>query len=445
MAHHAPALREYQAATCLGLLFAMGANRGGTYTVLFPRQAGKNEVAARLVAALLCAHSSIGGEVVVAAPTYSPQAEISVERVRAAVYAVRPFFADTGHMRLTANTVSVGLATATFLSASADAHVAGHTASIALIADEAQEIDRDWFDRQFRPMTASTGAPAVLFGTPWDGESLLDIAVEENRRFDAASTLFFKRHYQVSWEEVAIANPRYGAHVRRERERLGAANPLFITQYGLRTAAAAGKLLTVEQMGSLIGLHGWLSAPVAGERYVAGLDIGGDGARADSTILTIARLDGRAIGVVQITRWTGAEYAALEEEVAALARAWGLARIAADGSGLGGPVVARLAAALGDCVERVTFTGSTKSELGYGLLAAVNAGTLHLPADATSERQACLAELRACGAVFHPGGRLQWGGPAGVHDDFAVSLALCVRAAGRDPGPKIARGRRRQR
>lgn len=144
--------------------------------------------------------------------------------------------------RVDANVVAVGRASAIFLSASPAAHVAGHTASIALIADEAQDIDTDWFNRQFRPMAASTGAPTVLLGTPWDGQTLLEKAADSNRQRDATVSSSRRRHFQVSWQEVVDAVPAYGDYVRSERERLGANHPLFLSQYELIAAEGAGRL-----------------------------------------------------------------------------------------------------------------------------------------------------------------------------------------------------------
>ena len=143
-------------------------------TVMFPRQAGKNEVSAALVAALLAGRVDLGGTIILCAPTLTPQALISFERTKRYLAAMDGMGAWP--VSIEGATLRIGHASAMFLSASPAAHVAGHTASIALIADEAQDIDADWFNRQFRPMAASTGAPTVLFGTPWDGRTLLERA-----------------------------------------------------------------------------------------------------------------------------------------------------------------------------------------------------------------------------------------------------------------------------
>ena len=220
-----PALRAYQARVLRGLLRAVAARPAAPLTVLMPRQSGKNEIAAALVACLLRANAHEGGTVVVCAPTLDPQARISAARIRAALAATDPLVPAAGQSRSRGDSVAVGRARAVLLSANPQASVAGHTASIALVADEAQDIDEDWFNRQFRPMAASTGAPTILFGTAWNGRTLLERAVAANRARDAAHPHGPRRHHQASWREVAVVLPAYGAYVESERERLGATPP----------------------------------------------------------------------------------------------------------------------------------------------------------------------------------------------------------------------------
>ena len=439
-----PALRLYQARVLLALAHGVRTSPGATFTVLFPRQAGKNEVAAVLVAYLLSANAARGGTVVVCAPSFAPQAEISIARVRRALDVIAGLFPGVGRAVISGHAISVGLASAVFLSASPEAHVAGHTASLALVADEAQEIDETWFNRQFRPMAASTGAPTVLFGTPWDGDSLLDRAVAANRLRDLDSSRTVRLHYQTGWREVALSNPRYGAYVESERARLGAGHPLFLTQYELQTVAAAGRLLSPADLALMEGAYPRLGQPLPGEVYVAGLDLGGDGSRADASVLTIARVIGDRCEVVEHRAWKGAAYGAVETGVAEAVNSWRLRRICVDTGGLGSVLAAHLHERCGDVVERVVFSASSKSEMGYALIAAARTGRLALyAADGAVEALQCREELRIATARFLSAGRLRWEAPPGSHDDYVASLALCIRAAGAVPPPRLATGRRR--
>ena len=445
-----PALRAYQSRVLRGLLRAIAARRAAPLTVLMPRQSGKNEIAAALVAFLLRAHAREGGTVVVCAPTLDPQARISAARIRAALAATDPLLPAAGQARSRGDTVAVGRARAVLLSANPQASVAGHTASIALIADEAQDIDEDWFNRQFRPMAASTGASTVLFGTAWNGRTLLERAVEANRARDAALPHGPRRHHQASWREVAAVLPAYGAYVEAERERLGASHPLFLSQYELVPGEVAGRLLTRNLLAALEGGHDPLAAPDAGERYVAGLDFGGEGEDADATVLTIARVESPASDgalacrVVAQREWRGAPYASVLGEVRALDRLWRFERVSADATGLGAPLVAQLRPQLAARLDEVVFTAASKSALGYALLAAARTGRLALPRDDGSpEASRCREELAACEASLASGGRLAWGNDRG-HDDYVVSLALCLRAAESAGAPRVALGRGRR-
>ena len=439
-------LRAYQGETAESLLRSMGRERGSTFTVMFPRQAGKNEVSASIIAMLLESAALKGGSLVLCAPTLHPQAAISLERTRQLMEMTARLLPGS-HSRygLHESTLRLGAASAVFLSASPLAHVAGHTASLAIIADEAQEMDADWFNRQFRPMAASTNASTLLFGTPWDGGTLLEEAVRRNRAKDARRHAddTVRLHHEVSWHDVEAVLPAYGLYVRSERERLGANHPLFLSQYELIAAEDAGRLLTADQLETLIGAHPPLSGPRAGERYVAGLDFGGDGEHADATVLTIARVMSGRCEVVAHVAWRSAAYLRMQCGVIEAARAWRLERICADATGMGAPIIAQLEAELGPrVVERVVFGAASKSDLGYALLAAVNGSRLALHnsvGDAHLSRS--LAELRECRSGYRLNRQLWWEAPSGGHDDYVASLALCLHAADGLGAERVARGR----
>lgn len=439
------ALRRYQATILRSLGRAWPGMPGAQFTVMLPRQAGKNEVAAAFVALLMQHYAKREGNIIVCAPTLYPQGRISLERTRLGLirYAGRwkiPLAAEE-------NVLRAGTVSATFLSASTEAHVAGHTATFGIIADEAQDIDADWFDRQFRPMAASTGAPALLLGTPWDGSSLLERAIEANRAHDrehAGEPGFEPRHHQASWETVAGEAPLYRKYVETERARLGATNPLYLSQYELVASRGAAALFDGEQLEALRGGHPVLGAPRPGERYAGGIDFGGAGAHADATVLTIARIHEKRCEVVAWHSWRGAPFGALTGDVAAVARAWGLERLVADETGLGGPLVAGLRQQLGETVAGLVFTAASKSSLGWDLVSAAGGGRLVLPAsDGSMEWRRAWREISACRRELRPGGTIAWSAPPGEHDDYVASLALCLRAAQTVAPPRIARGRTR--
>jgi hypothetical protein len=435
-ARQSPFLRDYQLRVFRGLARRLIAGEPGTYTVLFPRQAGKNELMAALIAWLLSSNAERGGTIIVCAPTRSPQAQLSIDRVRRAFAAIRP--ALGADIRVSGDTIELGAASTTFLSGLPGAHVAGHTASLALIADEAQELDEEWFDRQFRPMAASTAAPVILFGTPWDGGSLLDRAVAANRAAGDG------HHFHATWREVERCNAAYGTYVRAERSRLGAEHPLFRTQYLLETVESAGRLLTAEDIERLAGTHPRLDARRDGERYVAGLDIGGERTGGDRSVLTIARVVERRCEVVAIEVWEAVGLRELQRDVASFMDAWGIAKLVVDATGLGLSTATEMVRLFGDRVEPVVFSAAFKSQLGYALIAAARSGRLAVYAhQGEAATLACLAELADLRAKAPGPDNLRWGAPSGGHDDHAVSLALCVHAASLLGPERVAVGRRR--
>ena len=455
-----PALRPYQVEIARAILGRIADRRGGSISVEVSRQGGKNEVSAQVELMTLLAHASAGGTIVKCAPTATPQAALSRERLHA-----RAVDAGLdGFVRRSGHGVTCGSARAEFLSAEPGANVVGHTASLLLEVDEAQDVQPDKFDRDFRPMAASTNAPVVYYGTPWHAGSLLARAraehVEAERRDGE------RRCFRYDWTAVAEHVPAYAAYVEGERTRLGERHPLFRTQYLLEEVDEAGRLFDEPTLAQLRGRHPRLRTPREGERYVAGLDLAGPdlaGAQTagralgdrDWTVLTIARVrtgmsgpNGLAnlphVEVVEHQAWQGA---ATETRVAALAdrlrSVWRIRRVAVDATGVGAPVADLLTARLGrERVEAVTFTSERKSRLGFGLLAAALSGRLRFYApDGSPEHIECRRQLEWARADYRETGAMRFDvDPARGHDDYLMSAALAVHAAGADGGPRVARG-----
>jgi hypothetical protein len=445
-----PPLRAYQREIARAVLESVRLCKGLSFSVEIARQGGKNEVSARIELAVLsrCRRRAVTS--VKAAPTFDPQARISRDRLWRCIDAAGLHGIAE---REGSGCIRLGKARQLFLSAEPTSNVVGHTADLLLEIDEAQDVDIDKFDKELQPMAAASGATTVFYGTAWDDAGLLERARQAHLAAERRDGI--RRHFEYDWQAVAGRNARYGRFVEQERERLGAEHPLFLTQYCLRTLPGAGRLLGPNQLTLLQGAHAALDAPVAGETYVAGLDIAGeaaDGAEGtslhDSTVLTIGRVlapeDSKGEATVEVVRhygWTGAPHAALHQSLVALLREWRIARVVVDATGIGEPVAAFLAKALGSRVEALKLTAESKSRLGYGLLAAVNGGRLRLYAGAASELMECRRQLERCRAVYRPNRTLNFHvDERDGHDDYVISLALTVAAAG-DAMPRRAQGR----
>jgi hypothetical protein len=449
-------LRPYQVEAGRAIARSVFQRRGDGISVMMARQAGKNELSAQLELLLLTTHMTRSVDSIKCAPTFRPQARISLRRLwsRLAEAGLAPFCTrEEGHI------VRVGQARQVFLSAEPQSNVVGHTAQLLLEVDEAQEVDKEKFDKEFRPMAATANATTVYYGTPWDDSSLLEEARERHLELERRDGV--RRHFQYDWQAVAECNPAYGRYVENERLRLGDTHPLFLTQYCLKPIAGGGRLFSPSQRAQLQGEHGRRSAPTEGETYVAGLDLGGEAAEGqgghahDATVLTIGRLvfppsdaliPEPRIEVVEHCAFRGEAHDALHARlVDLLGRVWRVRRVAVDATGLGEAIARFLATALrSEAVMPVRFSAESKSRLGYRLLAAVNGGRLRMYAqDGSSEYRDFWREMERARAAYRPNRLMSfYVEPSQGHDDYLMSLALLVEAASALGGrPRTARGR----
>ena len=96
----------------------------------------------------------------------------------------------------------------------------------------------------------------------------------------------------------------------------------------------------------------------------------------------------------------------------------------------------------GSVVTPFTFTASAKSELGFNLLAAVNAGRLKMYAgDGSAECLEFWHEIERAKGQYRPSQTMNFFvDESDGHDDYLMSLALLVEAANLY-SPRGARGR----
>ena len=148
-------LRPYQCLPGRAIVDSALNRRGLSFTVVMARQAGKNELSAHVELFLLAKNTLRSLDGVKCAPTFDPQGRISLRRLWSCIAeaGLEPLAArEDGH------SIRLGRARQLFLSAEAAANVVGHTASLLLEVDEAQDVDREKFDREFRPMAAPANA-----------------------------------------------------------------------------------------------------------------------------------------------------------------------------------------------------------------------------------------------------------------------------------------------
>ncbi len=449
-------LRPYQREVARAVLDSVFGRKGLTFSVEIARQGGKNELSAQLELLLLTLYMAAPLNLVKCSPTFKPQTTISITRLRdrlndagfAGIWA-----AELGYI------IRLGNARAIFLSADESANVVGQTAHLLLELDESQDVNKEKYTKEFKPMGATTNVTTVHYGTAWDDTTLLEEVKQTNLELERRDGV--RRHFRYDWQEVARYNPDYRAYVEAERARLGENHPLFLTQYCLQPTSSGGGFLNSQQLAQLSGEHDRQHQPDTGNIYVAGIDLAGEAEsetnfignkpHQDATVVTIGELDFSScdqlqkqpcLKVVEHYWWTGVKHTELYGRlVDILKNVWHCRRIVVDATGLGQPVASFLKSALGSKVSPFVFTAQSKSELGFNLLAAVNSGRLKVyKGDGSAEYQECRLELERARSQYRPNRTINfYVDPARGHDDFLMSLALAVEAANRYT-PRGAKG-----
>jgi hypothetical protein len=441
-------LRPYQREVASAILDSVLKGKGLTFSVEIARQGGKNELSAQLELLLLTLNMTRPENLIKCAPTFKPQTVISMMRLRdrlndAGFSGI--WTAEMGYI------IRLGSARAIFLSADESANVVGNTAHILLEIDEAQDVSKEKYTKEFKPMGATTNVTTVHYDTTWDDATLLEEVKQTNLELERQDGI--KRHFRYDWQEIARHNHDYLAYVEGERERLGEDHPLFLTQYRLLPIRGGGGFLSPQQLAQMKGRHARKHRAERGKIYIAGIDIAGEAEtaegdylsapklRQDSTVVTIGELDFSAcddiqkqprIRVVEHYRWTGERHAELYSRlVDILKTVWKCRKVVVDATGIGQPVSSFLRKALGSRVSAFTFTAKAKSGLGFNLLAAINAGRLKVyKGDGSEEAQEFWLELEKAKSQYRPSQTMNfYVPPAEGHDDFLMSLALLVEAA----------------
>ena len=456
-------LRPYQKEVGRAILDSVLSGKGLTFSVEIARQGGKNELSAQLEVLLLTLFMAQGGNLVKCSPTFKPQTVVSMmrlkERLNDAGYSGF-WVPELGYM------VRLGRARQIFLSADNSSHVVGTTAHILLEVDESQDVSKEKYTKEFRPMGSATNVTTVHYGTTWDDSTLLEEVKQTNLELERRDGI--KRHFRYDWQEVARYNPDYLRYVEGERERLGESHPLFQTQYCLSPIRGGGGFLRLQQRAQLQGAHPRRHHPDPdrGRVYIAGIDLAGEcetaedamlraiKPRQDSTVVTIGELDfssGAEIvsaprtKIVEHYWWTGVRHVDLYlQMVDLLKNVWSCRQVVVDATGIGEPVASFLRKELGARVVPFVFTQQSKSKLGFDLLASINSGRVKMyAADGSEEYREFWSEMERAKSVFRPSQTMNfYVDPQEGHDDFLMSLALLVEASKYEP--RSARGRIRE-
>ena len=445
-----PLLRPYQKEIGMAVLKSVQDEQGLNFSVEIARQGGKNELSAVIETILLAMFCSSPKNLIKCSPTFKPQTVISMMRLMDRLNdagAAGCWTAERGYI------IRMGEARAIFLSAEKTANVVGNTAHLLLEVDESQDVSKDKYNKEFKPMGATTNCTTIHYGTTWDDSTLLEEVKQTNLELEKKDGI--RRHFRYDWQEVAKHNPGYLAYVESERQRLGENHPLFLTQYLLLPVRGGGGFLNSQQLAQIAGSHNRKHQAETGKIYVAGIDLAGEAEtaeddyltvtqmRQDSTVVTIGELDFSKCNEVQkqprilITehyRWTGKKHTDLYPQLVDIMKnVWHCRRVAVDATGVGEPVAAFLKQSLGSRVVPFKFTATSKSEIGFNLLAVINAGRLKMYAgDGSAEYREFCFEMEAAKSHFRTNRTMNFFvEQSRGHDDFLMSTALLTEAADR--------------
>lgn len=474
-------LRSYQRGVIEAIFDSVIHNRGMEFVVMFPRQSGKNELQAQLEVYLLTVLSTTPVEMIKVSPTLHPQALNAMRRLEKVMRG--NFLLEQMWHKEAGNSYRLGEARVTFLSGAPESSIVGATANGLLEVDEAQDVTILKFDRDISPMTASTFATRVFWGTAWTNATLLSRQLRAASASEKADGR--RRVFRLTADDVAAEVAPYRRHVDEMVARLGRAHPIIRTQYFSEEMDERGGMFPPDRIARMLGTAAAPLTPQPGKVYALLLDVAGEdeGMRAMDGSLALANpmRDATALTIVEISRgenaelstnvdkvihtpvdnlpvytpvlrrqWIGASHTMLHNEIRILAMEWNARAVVVDATGVGAGLASFLERSLPGRVFPFTFNSASKSTLGWDFLGIVDSGRWRepllpdsAPAAQRSHQQEFLRQLKACTFTVLEGAeqRMRWGVPDGardagdgglLHDDWLLSAALCARLEKQD-------------
>ena len=151
--------RPYQMEIGRAVMASVYQKQGLTFSVEIARQGGKNELSARIELLLMTGNAAVNSNLIKCSPTFNPQTVLSMTRL---IDLLRGKGFDGMWEGEHGNIVRLGNARAIFLSADKHANVVGNTAHLLLEVDEAQDVDKEKYSKDFKPMGSTTNVTKVL-------------------------------------------------------------------------------------------------------------------------------------------------------------------------------------------------------------------------------------------------------------------------------------------
>ena len=287
-----------------------------------------------------------------------------------------------------------------------------------VIVDEAAFVPDEAIERALRPMLATVpgGGQLVMISSPNGKRGAFYEAYCKGERQESGY-----RSIQSPSSENPLVDTAYLDEMRREMtERTFRAE--FLGQF----TDAAGMVFPEDDIEAAGIDDDYGSAPLAGMRYVAGVDFG---RRGDYTVCMVAEISPAGIRIVDFLRLQSVSWTIQIERVCDLLEKWRVCAVTADATGIGDAVVEALSAQcvwrrLRIAVEEFVFSSATKNALIDNLALSLAQHRLRFP-----RYPDLLSELRNFEVIGRTStGRDRMEAVRG-HDDAVISLALTHHAA----------------
>jgi hypothetical protein len=263
-------LRAYQVTPADAVIEACLHGSGLEFLWVFPRQSGKDEAIAQLCVFLLTLFQRVEVSIVHVYPT-AQQAETGIARLERRL--ANRLTGRAGWARSQPTRRGLGKAQVAFFSGHPQARAEGATANLLLIVNEVQDQLEPIVERRFTPMRASTNASALYVGTV---RTTADYLWRVKTRLEALQTSDgVQRVFMVTPDQIGAENPHYAAFVAGQVRLKGRHHPSVKTELFNEPLDAAQGLFPERRRALMQGSHPRLVAPIAGEVYVAAIDVGG--------------------------------------------------------------------------------------------------------------------------------------------------------------------------
>jgi len=289
-------LRRYQVTPANAVIDSCLQGKGLEFLWIFPRQSGKDEAIAQLIAFLLALFHRTEAQIVHVYPTTQ---QITTGTTRLETRLDNNWFSGKWWTRSKPLRRGLGSASCAFFSGHPQARAEGATANLLLIINEAQDQVEPIIERRFTPMRASTNATGLYVGTVRTTHDYLWRLKGRLEKLQVQDGI--RRVFMISADEVGQENPHYGQFVQTQVRMKGREHPSVKTELFNEPLDTAAGLFPPRRIALMQGQHPRLRHPIEGEVYLATIDVGGQDEAATSAFANLTN-PGRDYTVCTITR-----------------------------------------------------------------------------------------------------------------------------------------------